>query len=293
MLKTNANGISYNARRYARSIGGNAAVILLLVLFGAFLAMPLVYAVIQSLKPYSEIFVFPPRFYVVNPTFDNFRDLFAMCANPWVPFSKYLFNSVFTTVITTALTVVFSSMCAFPLAKNEFKGKKFIFEMIVMSLLFVSQVTFLPQYIIIAKLGMIDTYSVMIFPALGGTLGVFLMKQFMEQIPTALLEAARIDGCSEFKTLFKTVMPNEKPAWMTLVIFTFQSVWNSSASSFVFKEDLRPLLVLLSQIVSGNTISRAGVSAAATMFLMIPPILLFLVCQSSVVQTMAHAGIKE
>ncbi len=214
----------YLAKRHARSLGGNVVLILVLAVFGAFMAVPLVYAVVNALKPFDEIFVFPPRLYVVNPTFDNFTDLFALCSNTWVPFSKYLFNSVFVSLLTTVLTVVIASMCAYPLAKNRFRGREKIFSVIVTSLLFVPQVTFLPQYIITAKLGLIDTYAVMIVPALGSTLGVFLMKQFMEQIPTALLEAARIDGYNEFQIFYKIIMPNVKPAWMTLVIFTFQGV---------------------------------------------------------------------
>ena len=284
----------YSAKRFARSLGGNIAVWILLLLTGAFLALPLVYALVSSLKPFSEIFIFPPRFFVKNPTLDNFVDLFILCANSWVPFSKYLFNSVFIAVATTFLCVVFSSMCAYPLAKNQFPGKKFIFNLVVVSLMFVSQVTFLPQYIIIAKMNLIDTYWALILPPLGGTMGVFLMKQFMEQIPTPILEAARIDGYNEFSIFAKIIMPNVKPAWMTLIIFTFQGVWNNAGTqSYVFSEDLRTLPTMLSQIVSSNTMARVGTGAAATVFLMLPPILLFVFLQRSVEETMAFAAIKE
>ena len=294
MKNKKKSGNGYAAKYYARSFGGNIAFGIFLIIFAVFMAIPLVYAFVNAFKPFEEIFVFPPRLYVVNPTWDNFVDLFDICSNTWVPFTKYLFNSVFVSVVTTVLTIVISSMCAYPLAKNQFRGKNVIFSLIVTSLLFVAQVTFLPQYLIIAKLGLIDTYSVMILPALGSTLGVFLMKQFMEQIPTALLEAARMDGCNEFYIWYKIVMPNVKPAWITVMIFTFQGVWNNSGSQqFVFKESLRTLPTMMSQIVSGSTIARAGVSSAATVFLMVPPILLFLFSQFSVVQTMAFAGIKE
>lgn len=284
----------YSAKRFARSLGGNIVVWLLLLLTGAFLALPLVYAVASSLKPFSEIFIFPPRFFVQNPTLDNFIDLFILCANSWVPFSKYLFNSLFVAVSTTFLCVVISSMCAYPLAKNQFPGKNIIFNLVVISLMFVSQVTFLPQYIIIAKMGLIDTYWALILPTLGGTMGVFLLKQFMEQIPTAILEAARIDGYNEFSIFAKIIMPNVKPAWMTLIIFTFQGVWNNTGTqSYVFSEDLRTLPTMLSQVVSSNTMARMGTGAAATVFLMLPPILLFIFLQRSVVETMAFAAIKE
>lgn len=284
----------YAAKRFARSLGGNIAVWMVLLLTGAFLSLPLIYAISSSLKPFSEIFIFPPRFLVQNPTLNNFTDLFILCANSWVPFSKYLFNSLCVAFTTTFLCVILSSMCAFPLAKNQFPGKDVIFNIVVVSLMFVSQVTFLPQYIIMAEIGLIDTYGALILPTLGGTLGVFLMKQFMEQIPTPILEAARIDGCNEFTIFLRIIMPNVKPAWMTLIIFTFQGVWNNSGTqSYVFRENLRTLPAMLSQIVSGNTMARMGVGAAATVFLMIPPIVLFIFLQRSVVETMAFAAIKE
>ena len=280
--------------RQTRSRAGNFLVAMVLTLSGAVLALPLVYAIVNAFKPFDELFIFPPRMYVVNPTWDNFIDLMAMCSNTWVPFTKYLFNSLFTTIVTTVAMVIISAMCAYPLAKNKFPGNKAIFNTIVTALLFVPAVTFLPQYLVIAKLHMIDTYWALILPTLGTTLGVFLMKQFMEPIPNALLEAACIDGCSEFRILFQIVMPNVKPAWVTLVIFTFQSVWNNTgAAQFVFKENMRTLPILLSQIVSSGTIARAGVGSASAVVLMLPPIILFVIGQSSVVQTMASAGIKE
>lgn len=292
MPRASANVVGVG--RQTRSRAGNFLVAVVLTLCGAVLALPLVYAVVNAFKPFDELFIFPPRFYVVNPTWDNFIDLMAMCANSWVPFTKYLFNSLFTTVVTTAAMVVISAMCAYPLAKNKFPGNKAIFNTIVTALLFVPAVTFLPQYLVIAKLHMIDTYWALILPTLGTTLGVFLMKQFMEPLPDALMEAARIDGCSEFGILFRIVMPVVKPAWMTLIIFTFQSVWNNTgASQFVFKENMRTLPILLSQIVSSGTIARAGVGSASAVVLMLPPIILFVIGQSSVVQTMASAGIKE
>ena len=282
-----------SAKRHARSLGGNLVMWLLLIATGAFLALPLVYAVMSALKPFDEIFLFPPKFFVMRPTLDNFLDLFAMCSNLWVPFSKYLFNSVFVAVSATALHVLFASACAYPLAKNDFPGKNAIFNIIVVSLMFVPQVTFLPQYIIIAKLGWIDTYWALIVPALGSALGVFLMKQFVEQIPLSIVEAARLDGCSEFRVFSKMILPNVKPAWLTLTIFTFQGIWNNASQQFVFREDLRTLPVVMQQIVSGGTIARMGVGAASTVFLMVPPILLFVLVQSRVVETMAFAAIKE
>ena len=285
---------NFAAKHYARSRGGNFFFMLLLAFTGAFLALPLVYAAMAAFKPIDEIFIFPPQLLVRNPTWDNFIDLMTLCANSWVPFSKYLFNSLFVTLAATGGHVILSSACAYPLAKNDFPGKNVLFKIVVVALMFVPQVTFLPQYLIIAKLNMVDTYWAMILPPIGAALGVFLMKQFIEQLPTAILEAARIDGCSEFRIFRLIVMPNVKPAWLTLVIFTFQSVWNNTTSQqFVFQEGLRTLPTMMQQFATGSTIARAGVSAASSLFLMLPPILLFIALQSRVVETMSFAAIKE
>lgn len=289
----NKTSDKFVAKKYTRSIGGNLLVWFFLALFGSFLALPLIYVIASSLKPYNEIFIFPPKILVNNPTIDNFIDLFELCANLNMPFSRYLFNSIFISVVVTISHVVFSSMCAYPLAKNDFPGKKTIFKLIEFSLMFVSTVTFLPQYIIISRLRMIDTLWAMILPSLGTTLGVFLMKQFMEQIPTAIIEAARIDGCTEYGIFLKIIMPNVKPAWFTLTIFVFQAIWGNAGQEFVFREDLRTLPVIISQLTTGAGIARVGSTAAGTIFLMTPPILMFLVLQSNVVETMSSAAIKE
>lgn len=284
---------TFAAKKYIRSSGGNMLVWLVLILVGFFLVLPLVYAISSSLKPYNEIFIFPPKILVTEPSFDNFKELFELTSNLNMPFSRYLFNSVFITIVITVFHVVFSSMCAYPLAKNNFPGKKVIFKVIEFSLMFVGTVTFLPQYIIISRLNMIDTVWAMILPSLGTTLGVFLMKQFMEPIPTAIIEAARMDGCSEYRIFMNIIMPNVKPAWFTLTIFVFQDVWGNSGQQYIFREDLRTLPVIVSQITAGAGIARAGASAAGSVFLMIPPIVMFLILESNVVETMASAAIKE
>lgn len=282
-----------HSRSKARSLGGNIVVLLLLVVLGLFMALPLIYVVASSLKPFEEIFIFPPRFFVRRPTLSNFSDLFILSSSLWVPFSRYIFNSVFVTVAATFFHVLFASMAAYPLAKKNFPFKSLIFSVVVISLMFVSQVTFIPQYIIMANLNWIDTYLALILPPVGSALGLFLMKQFMEQIPTSLLEAARIDGASEYRIVFRIVMPNVKPAWLTLVIFSFQSIWANPALTFIYSEDMKMLPAAINQIVTGNTVARMGVGMAATVFLMLPPLILFILLQSRVIETMAHAGIKD
>ena len=285
--------LKYRRSLMNRSRIGNILVWVLLIVAGLFMSVPLIYAVASSLKPFEEIYLFPPKLYVINPTLDNFKNLFSLSQDSVVPFSRYLFNNLFVAVCTTVLQIVFASMAAYPLAKGDFPGKDALFSVIVFSLMFVSQVTFLPQYIIMAKLKLLNTYFSLLLPAIGSSMGLFLMKQFMEQIPIAIIESARLDGASEFRIVFSLVFPNVKPAWLTLAIFTFQGMWNTSGSSYIFDEDLKLLPMALSQITASNSLSRMGVGMATTVILMIPPIVFFIISQSNVVKTMAFAGIKE
>lgn len=276
----------------SRSRGGNIAIFLFLVLICAFMILPLLYAVLQSLKPFDELFAYPPRFFVKKPTFDNFRQMFQLADNLSVPFSRYLFNSVYIAVVGTFAYVLISSAAAFSLAKGKFIGKFLISQLIVWTLLFRPEVTAIPTYVVISSLGMVDSHWSVILPTLAGTMGVFLMKQFIvTAVPDSTLEAARIDGASEYKIYTSIVMPSIKAAWMTLTIFAFQSFWNSTGSTYIYSENLKQLPAVLSSISSGG-IARAGAAAAVSVVLMIPPIIIFIISQSSVIETMTHSGLK-
>ena len=276
-----------------RSRLGNVMVWIVLIVAGLFMSVPLIYAVTASLKPFEEIFLFPPKLYVINPTWDNYTALFSLTGELTVPFSRYLFNSFFIAVVTTVIQIIFASMAAYPLAKGDFPGKNVIFNVIVFSLMFVSQVTFMPQYILMAKLQLLNTWWSLLLPTVGSSMGLFLMKQFMEQIPYAIIESARLDGAGEGRIVFSLVFPNVKPAWLTLAIFTFQGMWNTTGSAYLFDEDIKLLPTALAQITQSNATARMGVGMATTVILMIPPILFFILSQSNVVKTMAFAGIKE
>lgn len=280
------------SKRVNRSTGGNIAVFLLLVVLGGFMLLPVLYTVVQAFKPMEELFLFPPRFTVSNPTVKNFKLIGQLIDNLWVPFSRYTFNSVFVSAAGTAGNVIIASMAAYPLAKNDFPGKKVLFKIVTVALLFSGGVLGLAQYIIMAKLHMINTYWALILPSVATPMGLFLMKQFMEGISTSLLEAARIDGMNEFQIYWNIVMPNVKPAWLTMIIFAFQGMWSMTGGNFIYKEELKMLPTALAQIQSGG-IARAGVAAAANLLMFIPPVLMFLITQSSIMETMAHAGIKE
>lgn len=278
-------------RQGGRSFWGNLGIFVFLALVSVLMVAPLVYSVINSFKPLDELFAFPPRFFVVRPTTQNYTTLFKLVANMWVPFSRYLFNSVFITVIVTVGNVIIASMAAYPLAKYKLR-LSWLFDLVVLTLLFNGAVLSLPQYIIMARLHMINTLFVYIIPNLAAPLGLFLMKQFMERVPMTLIESARIDGAREFKIFFRIVMPQVKPAWMTLTLFTFQAVWAQQPLNMVFDENLKLLNMAFTNVISAG-ISRLGPSMAAAVVLLLPPILVFLFTQSNVIETMSASGIKE
>ena len=278
-------------KKINRSRLGNAVIFFLLAVLGTFMALPIIYAVIQSFKPIEEIFMFPPRFFVINPTLENFSMLFQLASNLWVPFSRYLFNSIFVSVAATVGHVIFASMAAFPLAKYKFPGSKIMFNIVVLALLFSPQVTYIPQYVVMSRLNLINTYGALILPAFAMSLGLFLMKQNIMLIPDSFIEAAKLDGANEFKIFWKVIMPSVKPAWLTLVLFTFQMMWNNTGVTFVFNESLKVLPTIMNQIAAAG-IARAGVGAAASIFLIIPPVVIFILTQSSIIETMSHSGIK-
>lgn len=279
-------------RRVNRSRAGNIAMFVFLFIVASFTALPMIYAVSTSLKPLDELWKFPPSLIVVQkPTLKNFSDLVAVMSNSWVPFSRYIFNSFFITAAGTAGNVVFASMAAYPLAKKQFPGGGAFFKLIVFSLMFTPAVTSIPTYMVMSTLGWIDSYLAIVVPAFGSTLGLYLIRQFMLGVPNALLEAAKIDGASEWRIFWRIVMPQVKPAWLTAMIFSVQNLWNVGSSNFIYEEKLKTLPYAMSQIVSAG-IARAGVGAASTVVMMIVPIAIFLFAQNNIVETMASSGIK-
>ncbi len=164
--------------------------------------------------------------------------------------------------------------------------------MIVLSMMFSWTVTQIPNYMIISLLHINNTYLALILPAWQFGMGLYLMKQFMEQIPTSLVESSRLDGASEWKTYWTIIMPNVKPAWLTLAIFQFQQMWGNTGSTFLRSEELKPLQFALQQITAGGA-KRAGASAAVSFILAAIPITFFLICQSNILETMTTSGMKE
>ncbi len=289
---TDTSKIKASTRQAGRKSGGTVCIFLFLAVIGVFMALPVYLTVIMSVKPVEELFVFPPKLYTVRPTLDNFSDMFEVLRQNRVPFSRYVFNSLAVTVTVTALQCVFSSMAAFVLAKSRFPGSKLINSIIVVSLLYQSNVIYIMQYIVMAKLHLIDNPLALILPSVASPMGLFLMRQSISQIPDSMIEAAKVDGASLFRICWQIVIPNQKPALMTLVIFAFQAAWNIQGGSMIFQEQFKTLPTVVTQAASSG-IARAGVAMAAAVFMLIPPIVVFMLAQKQVIETMAHSGIKE
>ncbi len=275
-----------------RSIAGDIGIYLLLIIIGLAMVFPLFFQIGASLKPLDEFFRFPPPVWPQHPTTDNFSDLFVTMGQSWVPFSRYLVNTVFITFVGTFGHLVIASMAAFVLAKYEFPGGRTFFAVVTTCLMFSGYVTGIPNYLIMSRLGMIDTYWALILPAFAAPIGLFLMKQFMEGLPTALIEAATIDGASTFGVFWHIVMPNVKPAWLTMIIFSVQSLWNTSAATVIYSEAKKTLVYALGQIQAGG-IARTGQAAAAQVIVIAVPIIIFILSQSQILETMASSGIKD
>ncbi len=278
-----------------RSPWGNILGTLLLAIMGAFVGLPLIYVIVSAFKPLDEYFLYPPRFFVQNPTLQNFTNLMALMQNSWVPFSRYLFNTVFLTAAGTLFHILFASMAAYVLEKHDFPGRKQFFALVTATLMFSPVVLWVPNMLIMNSLHLMDSYWSLILPAVGLPLGLFLMKQFMSIIPDTLLEAARIDGMTEGRMFFTIVMPIVKPAWMTLMILCIKELWNATGAFFIRSEALKTLPYAMNSVLlaNGGGTARAGAGSAVGLVLITVPILIFFFAQNSIIETMATSGIKE
>ncbi len=281
-------------KRFTRSRFGSAVNLIILTLIGLFMVFPMVYIINNAFKPTDELFMFPPNLFVRNPTFDNFLDFSVLMRDSVVPMSRYFINSVLITLIGVSGQVILASLAAYMISKHDFFGRNVLMEMVIISLMFTGSVTAIPNYVIMTKLHLINTHLSIILPAFCSSMGLFLMKQFIDQmIPFTLLEAARLDGAGELRIFFRIVMPICKPAWMTLIIFSFQSLWNNSGSTFIFDENLKTLPYAFNNIAASGLIARAGVTAAVGLLMILPPIVTFIITQSNVLETMATSGMKD
>lgn len=280
-------------RRFIRSRAANIMYFVLIFSAGLFTMLPLIYAVVTSFKPLDELLLFPPQFFVRRPTIENYVALPSLLSDQFVPLTRYLFNSVFVSVITTGLYILISAMAAFALSKSKLRFRNVLFMIVQFALLFNAYTLSVPQYLILSKLHIIDTYLVYIMPQMATTLGVFLMKQYIEgYVPDTLLEAANIDGAGYFRSFFRIVLPIVKPALLTLTLFAFRDIWALVPQGTIFSEQLKTLPMIMAQVTAGGIV-RSGSAMAVSVIMMIPPVIVYLISQSNVVEAMSSAGIKE
>ncbi len=280
-------------RKPNRSVGGDIGIYIFLAIMSMIMLFPLFFAISTSLKPLDELLRNPPTVFPRNMTLHNYSDLFVtLSQSNWVPFTRYVFNTVFITVVGTVGHVIIASMAAYVLAKYNFPGGSLFFRIAVVALMFSGYVTGIPNYLIMCRLHMVDTYWALILPAIGGSMGLFLMKQFMDGFPMSLIEAAKIDGAHEWTIFMNLVMPNVRPAWLTISIFSIQGLWNNPQTNYIYTESKKMLRYALDQIQAGG-IARRGQASAVIVFTMSVPIIFFIFSQSQIMDTMATSGLKD
>jgi len=286
------NIFSSDSKRHSRSWWGDAINFFILAAMAAFTALPLLYVTTTAFKPMDEMFLFPPRFFVKRPTLDNFQSMITIIGQSWIPFGRYVFNTLFITLAGITGLIFISSFSAMIIEKRRFPGRKALSKLIVWALMFSPVVIQLPNYLIMSTIGITDTYWALILPAIATPIGLFLMQQFMSTIPDTLIEAAKIDGTNEIQTYFRIVFPLLRPACLTLGVLTFQSMWTTTGGILITSEALKPLNFALSQIILGG-IARTGAASAVALVMLLPPLAFFIFSQRNIIETMAYSGIKE
>ena len=267
----------------------------ILIVMSSVMVLPLIYIFSQAFKPIDELFAYPPKFFVKNPSFANFSNLIAMMGTSEVPIARYFFNSIISTVLTIVFSLTISAMAGYALAKKKFRAKDTVFDINTAALMFVPTAVMIPKYLIISGMQLNTSFWVHIIPALALPVGLFLVKQFMEQIPDALIEAAKLDGASELSIFFNIIIPLSKAPLSTVAILTFQSAWNATEASSLYlaDESLKNFAFYMTTLTTtGNDVVGQGMAAAATLIMFIPNLVIFVVMQKQVMDTMAHSGIK-
>ncbi len=280
-------------KRQTRSKTGNAVVFFFIAILAVFSAVPLVLSIGMSFKPLNELYMFPPKLMPVVPSFDSYRTLLNLMTSTWIPFTRYFFNTIFITIVGTIGHVLVASAAAYPLAKGHFRGRNIINTAVMFSLMFVTTINDIANYLIISVLGWTDTYAAIIVPMLGAPLGLFIMRNYISAaIPDSLLESAKLDGCNEMQSYFKIVMPLIRPAWLTVGILMFQQTWSQPHTLYIYSEKYKTLPYAISQITSGSLIKAGAAQAGAVLMLLVPAVI-FIISQTKIVNAMATSGIKE
>ncbi|MCR5155040.1 MAG: carbohydrate ABC transporter permease [Lachnospiraceae bacterium] len=258
--------------------------------------LPIIFILFHAFKPMEELFAFPPKFITTHPTLDNFRNLFKASRSAGIPLSKYVFNSLLITLVVVVSSIIISSGCAYALSKLKFRGRKTLFKINQLALMFVPVAVMIPRYLVVEKFGLVDTYWSQILPLIPLPVALFLLKQFIDEVPDELIEAAYMDGATELHIFAKIVIPLSRPALATAAILVFQQVWTNLEASnyYINDESLKTLAFYMNTLTgaSSNTVSGQGIAAAASLLMFLPNLILFCILQRHVMNTMAHSGIK-
>lgn len=284
-------GINFNPTKYHKS---QLKFYAFLLPFAIFMALPIIYIFSTAFKPIDELFAFPPRFFVQRPTFRNFKDLFVFIGYG-LPVMKFVVNSLIVTAIVVISSVTFSSMAGYILSKKNFKGKKTLFEINKLALMFVPIAVTIPRFLVITRIGIVDTMAAHVLPLIAIPVGLFLVKQFIDQIPDELIDAAKMDGAGDFYIYMKIIVPLSMPAIATIAILSFQATWNNVETSTLFVNDevKQTFAFYMSTLTNvSNSVAAAGIGAAATLIMFLPNLIIFILMQSRVMNTMSHSGMK-
>jgi len=274
---------------------GQVPFLLMVLPIATFMLMPLLYIFNHAFKPFDELIEYPPRFFVRRPTLDNLHELFNTATTTGIPVTRYLFNSILITVVVMFLSIFLATITGFALSKLKFHIKGVISHINTLAMMFVGTAVIIPRYIIIEQLDLIDNFMVHIIPVIAIPVGLFLVKQFIDQIPNELLDAAKIDGASSIMIYWKIILPLIKPAIATIAILTFQMVWNDAgiSATYVNTDSLKTFAFYMQTLsASTNVVAGAGMSAVASLIMFLPNLIIFIFLQSKVMSTMVNSGIK-
>ena len=258
--------------------------------------LPIIYIFSQALKPIDELILFPPRFFVEKPTMRNFQMLVEAASSGGIPLSRYIFNSVISVSVTVTITVLFSVMAGYALSKKNYKLNRKFFKINQAALMFVPIAVAIPSFIVVSNLGITDTLLAHILPLVAMPVGLFLLKQFIDQLPNDIIESARIDGATDFQIVIKIIVPLVKSAIATVAILTFQISWANMSTSelYVDAEGMKTFAFFMGTLISRveESIAGQGIAAAAGLIMFLPNLIIFIFLQSKVMDTMAHSGVK-
>lgn len=285
-------GNRINPRKFEK---GQIKIIIAVLPLILFMGLPIIFIICHAFKPMEELFAFPPKFFVSKPTLDNFDKLFKTSRMAGIPISRYAFNSILVTGIVVVASIFLSTAAGFALSKLRFKGKYVLMDINQGALMFVAAAVMIPRYLTINFLGITNTYLAHILPWLATPVALFLVKQFIDQVPDSLIEAAYIDGAGDVKVYRKIILPMIKPAIATAAILVFQQVWVDFGTSnyYVNDEGLKTLAFYMNTLANANTsVAGQGMAAAASLIMFVPNLIMFILLQNSIMNTMAHSGIK-